>query len=644
VNQGTRKEQRIKMKVQQSKGMRLGAMVAVAALLVWAAAAVAGFAQDGKTPATKAQPAARWEQIQKVLSRIEQRLSAIEERLGAIEKEHGPSAFAWVPRSSESEGLKLPELQEKLKQMGPHADILKEFYRATPGSKYGGIGAYMSQEDEGPVTITEVMDGKPAAKAGLKSGDVIVSVDGVNVEGKSASEVTDLIKGEAGTDVVLTVKRDGGEKDITVTRETIGDKTMELFVTPKKGELGMEMPEAGEDFVGIGIYLGENDEGQPIVQGVMEDTPAEEAGLKTGDVILKIDGKEVKTTDELSKLIGGGKEGEKVTLTIERDGERKDVTVTRSRIKRSALYEGLGLPSLGLYEKALKGQQGGLEAYEQALKSLEGTEAFKEALKGQKGAAEAYKKALEVLKEKDLKLKEIPEGWAIYENEEDEGAEEGVDRDEGGVVKKEVKIFTTEDGEKTRSLKVEVGPDGKAQVFELGKDGEWVERDTDDGLGLRILRGDDEGGKCIILRGLKTEGEEDDEGDADVIRVLEGDNGCCKLKLTGECEGECRILGRSWLDRPDPSETANPMSAMRRSSAEYECPCLTGGARPCGESCAALKGMAFADEAGPCCRTCGDKSGMQCYTTLGDEGHVVVLCRPKGSLSVHEVKDEGCRN
>ena len=72
-------------------------------------------------------------------------------------------------------------------------------------------------------------------------------------------------------------------------------------------------------FVGIGIYMTGNDKDIIVVQSVIKNYPAEKSGLKSGDIILKVDGEDVKASESSkasSKFIG--KAGTSVTLTIQR--------------------------------------------------------------------------------------------------------------------------------------------------------------------------------------------------------------------------------------------------------------------------------------------------------------------------------------
>lgn len=83
----------------------------------------------------------------------------------------------------------------------------QELTKLTTGEyDYGGIGSYIMQRD-GASYISGPMEGAPAAKAGLRSGDKIIRVDSVDTSKMGSSEVTKLLRGLAGTDVTVTVKR-----------------------------------------------------------------------------------------------------------------------------------------------------------------------------------------------------------------------------------------------------------------------------------------------------------------------------------------------------------------------------------------------------------------------------------------------------
>lgn len=90
--------------------------------------------------------------------------------------------------------------------------------------KYSGIGAYVAQNmDSMDTYISNPMPGSPAEEAGLLPGDYIYEIDGEDVRGLELNVVVSKIKGPEGTDVVLSVYREGEKEllDITVTRRTI---------------------------------------------------------------------------------------------------------------------------------------------------------------------------------------------------------------------------------------------------------------------------------------------------------------------------------------------------------------------------------------------------------------------------------------
>ena len=79
----------------------------------------------------------------------------------------------------------------------------------------------MSGNDEDNVVVKSVIKDYPAEKSGLKSGDIILKVDGEEVKYSQSSLAASKIKGKAGTSVVLTIKRGNKQFDVTVKREEI---------------------------------------------------------------------------------------------------------------------------------------------------------------------------------------------------------------------------------------------------------------------------------------------------------------------------------------------------------------------------------------------------------------------------------------
>ena len=87
--------------------------------------------------------------------------------------------------------------------------------------EFDGIGVTMENDGYGRCRVVSPVAGSPAEEAGLKSGDIIESVDGVSLEGKTLDDWGSMIRGKAGTHVTLVVNRNGARLKFTVTRATI---------------------------------------------------------------------------------------------------------------------------------------------------------------------------------------------------------------------------------------------------------------------------------------------------------------------------------------------------------------------------------------------------------------------------------------
>ncbi|WP_278546816.1 S41 family peptidase [Megamonas funiformis] len=112
----------------------------------------------------------------------------------------------------------------------PHSNYLspkmyKTLMEQTEGS-FAGIGVVMGMDNEQKIHIVGIMENSPGQKAGLQEGDEILAVDGVPITQMAFDEVAAHVRGQAGTDVVLTIMRDNANQDITITRDNIKLKTV----------------------------------------------------------------------------------------------------------------------------------------------------------------------------------------------------------------------------------------------------------------------------------------------------------------------------------------------------------------------------------------------------------------------------------
>jgi len=88
--------------------------------------------------------------------------------------------------------------------------------------EFGGLGIEVTQEG-GYIKVISPIDDTPAARAGVKAGDLITAIDGKTVQGLSLSEAVDKMRGAPETKIVITIRREGADKplEVSITREII---------------------------------------------------------------------------------------------------------------------------------------------------------------------------------------------------------------------------------------------------------------------------------------------------------------------------------------------------------------------------------------------------------------------------------------
>ena len=93
-----------------------------------------------------------------------------------------------------------------------------ESYKEQMSNSYVGVGITVTQREDGYLDVVGVTEGGPAAGAGVKPGGFIVRVEGQDIAELGINGATDLIKGEEGTEVTITVSYESGEQDYTMVR------------------------------------------------------------------------------------------------------------------------------------------------------------------------------------------------------------------------------------------------------------------------------------------------------------------------------------------------------------------------------------------------------------------------------------------
>jgi hypothetical protein len=222
--------------------------------------------------------------------------SAAEARLGALRRESADAEGILRALRHEFEETR-QWLDEQRRQPPPAAPS------PTPtGEGQNRLGATV---DPG-VVVAEVLPGTPADDAGLAMGDVILAVNGTDVF--SGDELRDLVREiPSGEEITLRVERAGLFEDIKVRLEE-----------PAAG--AAPMPE-GHNRLGVTVEPG------VVVAEVLPGTPAADAALMPGDVILSVDGTAIFSGPQLRELIHKAPAGAAVALQIERGQDLFEVRV-----------------------------------------------------------------------------------------------------------------------------------------------------------------------------------------------------------------------------------------------------------------------------------------------------------------------------
>ena len=150
------------------------------------------------------------------------------EALDVIEETYFEEVDAEDLENASVQGM-VAELKRKYKDRFSHyfgPGAFARFQELTEGS-FSGVGMSVTGVKQG-LRVARVFDGSPAKDAGIRQGDIVTEVDGKSIAGDDPDLATAEIKGEAGTDVTLTVVGPSGEKrELTLTREQLAVPVVE---------------------------------------------------------------------------------------------------------------------------------------------------------------------------------------------------------------------------------------------------------------------------------------------------------------------------------------------------------------------------------------------------------------------------------
>jgi len=226
----------------------------------------------------------------------------------------------------------------------------------------GWLGVYIGENEDGEVEIAEVEKDSPADTAGLEKDDIILKFENQEVTGSKMLR-DEIRKQKPGDKVTVVVDRNDKEKKITVKLGEYSDdniihefessfprlfpskpfkalpKDFRFEVVPKvipkvqkpflqfwgqRKYIGVSLQELNPE---LAEYFGADKGTGLLVTKVTKESPAAEAGLKVGDVILTAEGKKVNEATELSNIIQEKEKGEVLKLQIIRDKKKRTIEV-----------------------------------------------------------------------------------------------------------------------------------------------------------------------------------------------------------------------------------------------------------------------------------------------------------------------------
>ena len=221
-----------------------------------------------------------------------------------------------------------------LQSLDPHSSYLppQDFsdMQVQTRGEFGGLGIEVSQE-EGFVKVVSPIDGTPADEAGIEAGDFITHVDGESVLGLNLDEAVDRMRGPIGSEIVITVVREGVDEpfDVTIVRDTIKltavrsrveGETVVLRVTTFNDQtypnLKDKFDEAVEEIGGLdnldGVVLDlRNNPGGLLTQAIR----VSDAFLDAGEIV-STRGRDPRDSDRFNATDGDLTEGRPIVVLI----------------------------------------------------------------------------------------------------------------------------------------------------------------------------------------------------------------------------------------------------------------------------------------------------------------------------------------
>jgi S1-C subfamily serine protease len=217
------------------------------------------------------------------------------------------------------------------------------FASADPCRVFIGVG---TSRTDGGLKVDYTVDNTPATACGIKAGDVILALDGVQVRSQGELE-RERDKHQQGEAFTLTILRDGQQQTINARFKACTEEEREASIERLEKRMAEKIvlmedlqKRMEESFKNMGwnerpiLGVYENTEANTgnglVIESLVSGKGAENAGLKSGDIIIKADGNPITDSRALRDALNDRKAGEEVTVTLIRDGNTLTKTVVLS--------------------------------------------------------------------------------------------------------------------------------------------------------------------------------------------------------------------------------------------------------------------------------------------------------------------------
>jgi C-terminal processing protease CtpA/Prc len=201
----------------------------------------------------------------------------------------------------------------------PSTPMHKPYWESFPRSGFR-LGVVLSDAngDAKGVAIEKILPDSPADKAGLQTGDVLLRIDGQRIQ--TSRDVRELLRSlDNSRDLQVEVLRDGQPLTLTVTPEKRDFPAFRHTMGSRR--LGVNLQNLDPD---LAAYFQVDPNEGVLVTRIEPDSPAEKAGIHSGDIITHINGNKVNSAEDVAGMISEG-DAKTVEVTVLRHGSQQKI-------------------------------------------------------------------------------------------------------------------------------------------------------------------------------------------------------------------------------------------------------------------------------------------------------------------------------